>query len=50
MKNANPNEKTEELIYDLYGVVNHYGSLNSGHYTACCYNNDKKSWFDFNDS
>jgi ubiquitin carboxyl-terminal hydrolase 8 len=28
---ANP---TEPLLYDLYGVVNHSGTLNFGHYTA----------------
>jgi ubiquitin C-terminal hydrolase len=25
---------SEHLIYDLFGVVNHYGSLNYGHYKA----------------
>lgn len=30
--------KKEKLIYDLYGVSNHYGSLNGGHYTAFCKN------------
>lgn len=25
-------------MYDLYGVVNHYGSLLNGHYTAYCKN------------
>jgi len=24
----------DEYTYDLYGVVNHYGSMNGGHYTA----------------
>lgn len=24
------------LIYDLYAISNHYGSLNGGHYTAFC--------------
>ena len=37
---------TEET-YDLYGVVNHYGSLSAGHYTALCREDD--AWFLFND-
>ncbi len=24
----------QKAVYDLYGVVNHYGSLIGGHYTA----------------
>ena len=35
------------LIYDLYGVVNHFGSMSFGHYTAYCKNNDK--WFLYDD-
>lgn len=38
------------MIYDLYGVVNHFGSLNSGHYTANCFNEIHQKWFNFNDS
>ena len=30
----------EPLIYDLFGVVNHYGSLNFGHYTAYAKNSE----------
>ena len=33
--------------YDLYGVI-HFGSLNGGHYTAMCKNQD--NWVDYNDS
>jgi len=36
--------------YTLYGIVNHGGSLNGGHYTAECMNNENKKWYDFNDS
>lgn len=35
--------------YDLYGIVNHFGSLNGGHYTAACKGIDG-SWYNFNDS
>ena len=33
--------------YDLYGVIQHTGSLNEGHYTAICKNND--NWVTYND-
>ena len=40
----------ENLIYDLYAVSNHFGSLNGGHYTAYCQNPIIKKWFEFDDS
>ena len=36
-------------IYDLYGVVNHYGSLSGGHYTALCREDATSRWFVYND-
>lgn len=38
------------LIYDLYAVSNHYGSLSFGHYTAYCKNPFSGKWYDYNDS
>jgi ubiquitin C-terminal hydrolase len=38
------------VLYDLYAVSNHYGSLSFGHYTAYCYNPVAGEWYDFNDS
>jgi len=38
------------LLYDLYAVSNHYGSLAFGHYTAYCKNALTGLWYDFNDS
>lgn len=35
------------MIYDLFGVSNHYGQLQGGHYTAYAKNNGE--WFRFND-
>ena len=32
----------EKLIYDLYAVSNHFGSLGFGHYTAYAFNHDKQ--------
>ena len=36
-----------ETIYELFGVVNHYGSMRFGHYTAFC--RRKEGWFEFDD-
>jgi ubiquitin carboxyl-terminal hydrolase 4/11/15 len=47
VKHENDNEK---MIYDLYAVSNHYGSLSFGHYTAYCKNHFSGIWFDYNDS
>ncbi len=38
------------MIYDLYAVSNHYGSLNGGHYTAFCRNPIDNKWYEFDDS
>ncbi|XP_036354957.1 ubiquitin carboxyl-terminal hydrolase 2-like [Octopus sinensis] len=44
-------EGNNTLRYNLYGVINHYGSLNSGHYTAFCRScNSSDIWFLLNDS
>ena len=44
-----PNKK-EKYIYDLFGVSNHTGSLNGGHYYAYCKNWKDGEWYEFNDS
>ena len=36
--------------YNLYAVSNHYGSMQSGHYTAFCKNIYDKKWYKFDDS
>ena len=40
----------EPILYDLYAVSNHFGSLNGGHYTATCLNQATGKWYYFNDS
>uniref|UniRef100_A0A1B6E877 Ubiquitin carboxyl-terminal hydrolase n=1 Tax=Clastoptera arizonana TaxID=38151 RepID=A0A1B6E877_9HEMI len=35
--------------YNLYAVSNHYGTMDSGHYTAYCKNYALKKWFKFDD-
>ena len=34
----------QDQVYDLYGVVNHYGSFNSGHYNSACNNPLDGKW------
>jgi ubiquitin C-terminal hydrolase len=36
--------------YSLFGIVNHSGNLNGGHYTAECKNPHNKMWYNYNDS
>ncbi|BES88324.1 unnamed protein product [Nesidiocoris tenuis] len=36
--------------YNLIGVVNHYGGMGGGHYTANCKNANLESWFNFDDN
>ena len=43
-------DKEEPLIYDLIGVINHYGSMNFGHYIAFALNSQNDQWYEFNDS
>ena len=44
------NKNKIPLIYDLYGVVNHFGSMGGGHYTAYCKNFLNGRWYEFDDS
>lgn len=39
-----------KVIYDLYAVSNHFGSLGGGHYTAFAKNPLYDKWFEFDDS
>jgi len=41
--------KKESFIYDLYGICNHSGNVNGGHYTAFIKNANGK-WYHFNDT
>lgn len=43
-------EDAASHVYDLYGVVNHSGSLGGGHYTSMCFNEIEEKWHNFNDS
>lgn len=43
-------KKEHSMMYDLYAVSNHYGSLAFGHYTAYAKNPETGIWHDYNDS
>ena len=43
-------DEPNPVLYDLYGVTEHYGSLNGGHYTACVKNFTNEKWYKMNDS
>ena len=46
-----PEQKSSEsLIYDCYGISNHFGSVGFGHYTAYAQNPLDKTWYNFDDS
>ncbi|XP_021934283.1 ubiquitin carboxyl-terminal hydrolase 8 isoform X2 [Zootermopsis nevadensis] len=37
------------VSYDLYGISNHYGTMEGGHYTAYCKNAEYGKWYKFDD-
>lgn len=37
------------VSYDLYGISNHYGTMEGGHYTAYCKNAECRKWYKFDD-
>ena len=43
-------ESEKKILYDLYAVSNHYGSMGFGHYTAYVKNPKTHKWFDMDDS
>ena len=42
------NQYSTNEMFDLYGVIQHYGSQSGGHYTSICKNNN--IWYEFNDN
>lgn len=43
-------KEEDRLVYDLYGVDNHYGGLGGGHYTSFAQNFEDGNWYNFDDS
>jgi len=46
---ASPDSKAN-AVYDLYGIVKHFGGISGGHYAACCNNPKDGKWYTFDDS
>jgi len=44
LENKELKNQKNPILYDLYAVSNHYGTLNGGHYTAFGFNSDKNIW------
>ncbi|XP_054916248.1 ubiquitin carboxyl-terminal hydrolase 47-like isoform X3 [Poeciliopsis prolifica] len=40
----------ENQTYELYGLVDHFGTLSGGHYTATIKPEDEENWYEFSDS
>ncbi len=36
--------------YNLFGIINHYGNMNGGHYIACCKDDNTSTWFLYDDT
>ncbi|KAG8431132.1 hypothetical protein GDO86_019365, partial [Hymenochirus boettgeri] len=44
-----PENRQLDVLYDLYAVCNHHGSLQGGHYTAYCRNSLDARWYSYDD-
>lgn len=44
------NAPSQSHLYKLSGVVNHFGEIDYGHYTANVYKQSDKKWYLLNDS
>lgn len=47
---SSSNSSSSSSIYDLYGLINHYGSINGGHYTSLIKNERTNVWWQYDDS
>ena len=43
-------QNSQKVLYDLYAISNHFGSLSGGHYTAYAQNCVSKRWHEFDDT
>lgn len=50
MAENSPKDKGAVMTYDLVGVINHFGNMQGGHYTANCLNKEDSKWYNFDDS
>ncbi len=47
---GSPETKSRFGVYDLYGVVNHFGASGGGHYVTYALSQKDGRWYSFNDS
>ncbi|CAF0916885.1 unnamed protein product, partial [Brachionus calyciflorus] len=47
---SGPNMKKLDYTYKLYGISNHSGTMDGGHYTSMCRNFQLGRWFKYDDS
>lgn len=48
--NQGPQPKSDDYMYDLMAVSNHYGNMMGGHYTAYCRNPIDGKWREYDDA
>lgn len=41
--------RVDQAVYDLHGMVNHYGTLGFGHYVSYTKNHIDKKWYRYDD-
>ena len=39
----------QNAVYDLYGVIQHFGGVSFGHYIALCKNEINNKWYEYDD-
>ncbi|OQR68855.1 ubiquitin carboxyl-terminal hydrolase 15-like, partial [Tropilaelaps mercedesae] len=49
LRNVDP-RNPNNLVYDLYAVCNHHGTMQTGHYTAFCKNPVNGLWYHYDDA
>ena len=46
---SGPLQSDNQAKFDLYGVVNHVGTVGGGHYTSYSMHHEKKTWVQYDD-
>ena len=47
---SDKNKQDKRVLYQLYGIIQHSGGVDGGHYYSYIKNNHDDSWLEFNDS
>jgi hypothetical protein len=46
----NRTEASKSTSFTIYAIINHFGTLESGHYKAACLNFQDQKWYEFDDT